>query len=174
MAKKKPAKRTTQAELAALLKLDLPGGNHVYFKRHSETSIAETRELEILQGYLYPKLKAIANASSVSSDDGEDVDEVDEDDPRFLEAAVHLSRQDMRDLNEMTELAAIAYLKSWTLRTGDGPRPLPTTVKELQTLPRPIYEAISRQASKILNANETAFDIDSVPDTESPTGASDA
>lgn len=106
-----------------------------------------------------------------------------------------IADEDIATIFELNDMAAWAYLKSWTLtrervipeHEEDGttfpaqkvyePYPLPATPDDLLDLPRATYDALLAAAAKIYaeaKAAENGFGVDSAPNPASPTAASGA
>ena len=153
------------------LNCSLGGRNSAKFYRHSELSPRRSRELDVYEVHLMPKLRELAIAQRIIGPDGAVLAGQDQVDI----IPVGLSLDESRAMFEMTDTAAWVYLKSWTLRGVDGlALPLPPTVDDLLDLPRNIYEALIQHAAKITADQMTKpapFSVDAVEDTDSPTGA---
>ena len=84
-----------------------------------------------------------------------------------------LSKEEVKSILEVNELAVVVYLKEWTLKDGAGdPLPIPSNVDEVLDLDRPLYDALTVQAAKLLtNMKPDGFSVDAVEDDNSPTEA---
>jgi hypothetical protein len=169
-----PAQKAPAAKAPILYEIVLPGGGKAKFYKTTELSPRRRRELNIVTSYLFPKMRAAATASNVA------VDGVPAATSDVLAGLpVNLTKAETREMFEMSDLAAITYLKSWTLmetireddQTIRRPRPLPENIDALLDVPTAVYDAIVAHASKLMVADEdTGFSVDSVEDPESPTG----
>lgn len=146
----------------------LPGGHTAKFRKESELTARQTRELSVLMAFMMPKMIAAARARRVLGADGAEsksdvLDGLD----------VELSFEDTEHIVKISELAVVAYLKSWTIRFDGKVRPLPTTADDLLDLPQPIYNALTKAANDLLFQEKVdEFTVDAVEDPDSPTGGS--
>ena len=148
----------------------LPARNIATFWKESELSPRRHRELEIYEVVLMPKIRALSIAQEIIGPNGEILAK----DDSLGGIPTGLSLEESRQLFEMADTAAWVYLKSWTLKTGDGaPLPLPATVDELLDLPTGIYLPLIKHGQGIIRHSMTksdGFSVDSVEDPDSPTG----
>jgi len=171
MTARKPATTTPVKKPFDPTTCSLGGRNSAKFYRHSELSPRRSRELDLYEVHLMPKLRELALAQKIIGENGEVLAGVDENGA----IPVGLSMEESRAMFEMTDTAAWVYLKSWTLRGPDNlTLPLPPTVDDLLDLPRNIYEALIDHAAKITTDQITKpapFSLDNMEDPDSPTGA---
>lgn len=81
----------------------------------------------------------------------------------------HLTPEERQLSRHLSSLAIVTYLVSWTLD-----RSKPTTVEEAWTLPGPLYDAVSGEATRIL-LTDSGLDLTKPdPDSDSPTSPSSA
>jgi hypothetical protein len=139
----------------------IPGGKATWY-RENEVPIWKDREISVIQIQLdRQKLNRLVRAEVMDPETG-DIIEADG-------TALQLSETEARLLFSLDEYTIWAYLKSWTLDF-----PLPTTVDEIMHLDRPLFDALSKHASKLFaerNVSIDAFGPDGAGDEESPTGA---
>lgn len=153
--------------------ISIPGGKATFYRRKDLPPRRE-RELTILFAQLNPhKMRAVQKAQTVTVPGGSSTSDV-LDGPDIA-----LSEREARLLEQVSDVGAWAYLKSWTLRISDAeagtsvPRPLPATPDDILDLPRGLYDAITRHAAKLVAAEmvDDDFTVDAVEDDQSPTGA---
>jgi hypothetical protein len=153
--------------------IKIPGGSATFCKK-SELSPRRDRELQVLYSQLSGrKLKAIQHAQTVlleGSDDTFTSDVLNGPDEVLTEAEARL-------LYSAAEVAAWAYLKSWTLKIShmegtssvSEPRPLPDSPDGFLDLPAPLYKAITDHSSKIVAQDiDDGFDVGSAGNQDSP------
>ena len=149
----------------------LPGRNVARFFRPAELSPRKSRELDVYEMTLMPKIRQLAVAQRIVGPDGETLAE----DDALGGMVVGLSLDESRQLFEMMDTSVWVYLKSWTLKDGNGmPLPLPVSPDALLDLQPEIYKALVAHASAITQEQMTKpapFSVDSIEDPDSPTGA---
>lgn len=150
-----------------VFKIKVPGSNAtISFWKPSELTPRQSRELNSLQTYLFPKLRAVAQAQEVVDEEGETLDASE----ILTGGKVQLSRQDVKDLFEFNDLAGFTYLKSWTIQRDGEVRPLPKSATAMQDLPQALYDLIVEHAGKIVRSTDgDEFSVDAIEDEGSPT-----
>lgn len=160
------------------LTIPIPGGQATFFSRE-ELPPARERELQVLYAQLNPrKIKALQQAARILDEDGAITDES----PILDGPDAVMNELEARLMFKAGDLAAWAYLESWTLRISDAvggssePRPLPASAEEVLQLPRKLYDALTEHAAKFVARDIEAdkkdgFDVGSVQNQESPTTA---
>lgn len=153
-----------------LYTLELPRGHRASFYRIHEITAGRARPFQVMMAHMNPILRAAVRARQVLVDGHEAVK-----DEEFDGADLSLSLEDTEKLFRLNDLALVTFLKSWTLRTSDGPIPLPSSADELLELPIPpdTFAVLEERASKLVfEADDGGFTVDSVEDPDSPTGGS--
>jgi hypothetical protein len=95
-----------------------------------------------------------------------------------LDTMTALRSDDILAMTELNELAAVTYLKSWTVRKVDGQAvldlPAPRTIDDLLDLPRETYDDLMTAAARIEVElrRQPGFTAESAGDPDSPTDAS--
>lgn len=147
----------------------LTGRNSAKFYRHDELSPRRSRELDVYEMHLMPKLRELAVAQKIVDTDGTvhgagGLDSI----------PVGLSLDESRAMFEMTDTAVLVYLKSWTLKGAQGePLPLPSSIDDMLDWPRDIYQLLIEHAAKIMAdqiVKPAPFSPDNMEDQDSPTG----
>lgn len=152
--------------------LKLPGGVAKMW-RTIDLPASRSRELDVYRFSLMPRISEAVN-SAVVKINGVVVEEPTTD-QQFQAAVVDLTRDEVRDFFEMNDLAAVVYLKSWTVKRNGEPAPLPATTDELRDLPRNLYDPLVQRAAEIFRTDlGDDFTVAHVEDPASPTGAFDA
>lgn len=176
MAARKTVTKTMVKKLPSTVKL--PGGQASMYTR-DDLPPRKERELRIALAQVdWGKASRLANASRVVDEGGETLDQSDV----LTGADVIFTEEEARRWAAVDDIAAWAFLKSWTLTdaringetTTLTPRPLPIDPDAFLDLPRNIYRPLV-DASALLLADymehQDAFSIDGgVEDPDSPTG----
>lgn len=178
MSKKQPAKGTPAAAKQTapvdLTRSDLPGGNHAYWYKPDELSVRRSREIDVYDIHLIPRLRELALAQGLIDEEGNNLVDPDNALPMLPSG---FTKEESRSFLEMQDVNAWAYLKGWTLRSeGGAPKPLPVDADALLELPRDVYQALIDHSAKIIAgrvdfASGDQFSPDAVEDEESPSGA---
>lgn len=192
---KKPNPSTTQStKTLPMFKTPIPGGSANWYKP-AEVPVRRQRELDIIGTRLAPVYKRIAQSDSaaalhrspaeatiVADTPSEDIgDEIIGDSGLTLNEALELTDlltdEEVRLLWHQNDVAAWAFLKSWTLKKNGEPVPLPADPDEILDLAPALHKALTEHAAKLYNFRDAAasFEVDpGVEDPDSPTGDSDA
>lgn len=138
----------------------IPGGMAEWYDR-VQLSPRRQREIDVIGLQIMPRMRELRTARTVSIN-GEVVDTSD----TFDGPPVGLNSAEARLLAELTDVAVWAYLKSWTLRRGGEPRPLPGSPDAVLDLEGPLYMALSKHAAKLLmeTDDDGGFTVDALPD----------
>lgn len=134
---------------------EIPGGQ-AHWYAPAELTPRRSQEYELIAAELSPVIEAVVEARSVAAPDGPATTF-----PGFDGAPKRLTRAELRAFIEMTEAAAWAYLKDWTID-----RPLPDDPDAVKDLPRELYEALTRHGAKLMAAGQAGdgFGVDALPD----------
>lgn len=160
--------KKTREKPVDLYTLQLPRGHRATFYRMNEISAGRARPFQVMLAHMSPILKQAVRASKVTVDG-----EVAAEDAEFPGAEVALSLEDTDKMFRLSDLALVAFLKSWTLRDEEGPIALPQSVEELLELPLDTLGVLEERASKLVfEADDSGFTVDSVEDPDSPIGDS--
>ena len=147
----------------------IPGGTATWFKA-DELSPRRSREMDIYEVTLMPKLRQLMVAQKIIGPDGETLAE----DNGLGGLPVGLSLDESRMLFDMNDTAAWAYLKSWSLKRNGQPAPLPETPADLLDLNAKLYQALIEHAAKITKQRlvTPGFELsdEAVEDDNSPSG----
>ena len=155
-----------------LTRCPIPGGSATWYK-DEELSPRRSREMDIYEVTLMPKLRQLMVAQKIIGPDGT----VEAEDEGLNGIPVGISLDESRQLFAMNDTAAWAYLKGWTLKRNGEPAPLPESPEALLDLPKKLYEALIQHAAKITKSRITktdGFSVDSYEDEDSPSGDFDA
>lgn len=150
----------------------IPGGTATWYK-DEELSPRRSREMDIYEVTLMPKLRQLMVAQKIIGPDGETLEE----DNGLGGLPVGITLEESRQLFEMNDTAAWAYLKGWSLKRNGEAVPLPESPSALLDLNKKLYEALIQHAAKITKARITkvdGFSVDSYEDEDSPSGDFDA
>lgn len=137
-------------------------GNRFTFWKRSELSPRRSRELSIYEMAIMPRMIDLLRSQGKLAE--EHADEMTLED-----IPVGLTLEENRQIWEMNEVAVYAFLKTWTLKKGGEPAPLPESIEEVQELPRKIYDALLAHVGKLMRVKQSDFSVDSVEDDDSPT-----
>lgn len=158
----------------------IPGGQASFYTK-GDLPPRRERELRVALAQVdWGKARRLANAQRILNEHG------DEFDPRDVLPGeeIVLTEDEARQFNALDDVAAWAFLKSWTLQearingetTTLTPRPLPENPDTFLDLPRDIYTPITKASSELLAdfmEAQDAFAVDGgAGDDDSPTGPS--
>lgn len=140
---------------AVPLIIPVPGGQARFYSQ-AELTPRRTRALDVMLTHLGPRMQELAAAQQVTAANGDTVA-----DPVRPGPAAYISEDEAEKFNELNDIAAWVYLKSWTVD-----RQLPADVDEILDLPTPLYRAIVNHAAKLVAATVYAdqFTVDALPD----------
>jgi hypothetical protein len=153
----------------------IPGGTATWFTR-KELSPRRSRELSVYEIKLMPRLRELAIAQKIIGPNGETL----ANDPGLPGIPTGISMEESREMLEMNDTAAWAFLKGWSLKRNGEPVPLPETPDDVLDLPPALYQALIEHAAKITTSEVSApqsgfeFNDESFEDEDSPTLAFDA
>lgn len=140
-------------------------GTVAFWFKVDELSPRRSREMDVYEVTLMPKLRQLMVAQKIIGPDGETLAE----DNGLGGLPVGLSLDESRMLFDMNDTAAWAYLKSWSL-----PDPLPESPAALLDLHPTLYQALIGHAAKITKQRlvTPGFELsdESVENDDSPSG----
>ena len=176
MATRKTVTKTTVKKLPTTVKI--PGGQASFYSKDDLPPRRE-RELRIALAQVdWGKARRLANAQRILSEKG---DELDASDVLPGEDII-LTEHEARQFNEVGDVAAWAFLKSWTLQdahingetTTLTQRPLPADPDAFLDLPRDVNKPIMQASAELLAdfmETDDTFTVDGgAGDDDSPTG----
>lgn len=153
-----------------LYRIRIPGGTATFY-REKELSNRRAEELAVAGTPAEGALNKIRTARKVVGAGGEtDLSET------LTGADVHLTREETRDILYLNNTLGWVLLKSWSLKRGGEPLPLPQSVDDLLDLPRDLHDALVAHAARIFATEDDkkardSFAVDpGIEDQDSPTG----
>lgn len=161
----------------------VPGGEAVLRDPRALT-VRQKRPIKLIMEQIgMVRLRDIILAQSISPP--EDVDLTDAEAEAFARDkaagldALQLTRAELTLLYEMNDAGIWALLAEWWDTDETGQRtvehPVPRSVDEVQDLPDAMYDVLGAECAKLQAEDilRNGFDLDSIEDPDSPTGASE-